>query len=113
MLVMGLVLGQSLMVISTTGILLYAKVSLLYNVLWECIVVVYKHLDRSLHVKSSDPTCVQNFRPVARTVFKIQGFKLKNKNNNDKKRRIGEIDFLPYLPCLWSNSHQILGAHTY
>ena len=41
MLVMGLVLGQGLMVISTTGILLYAKVSLLYNVLWECIVVVY------------------------------------------------------------------------
>ena len=39
--VMGLVLGQSLMVISTTGILLYAKVSPLYNVLWECIVVVY------------------------------------------------------------------------
>ena len=38
---MGLVLGQSLMVISTTGILLYAKVSSLYNVLWECIVVVY------------------------------------------------------------------------
>ena len=38
---MGLVLGQSLMVISTTVILLYAKVSLLYNVLWECIVVVY------------------------------------------------------------------------
>ena len=41
MLLMGLVLGQSLMIISTTGILLYAKVSLLYNVLWECIVVVY------------------------------------------------------------------------
>ena len=65
-LVMGLVLGQSLMVISTTGILLYAKVSPLYNVirvslmvisetdimlyakvsplynvLWKCIVVVY------------------------------------------------------------------------
>ena len=41
MLVMGLVLGQSLMVISTMGILLYVKVSPLYNVLWECIVVVY------------------------------------------------------------------------
>ena len=41
MLVMGLVLGQSLMIISTMDILLYAKVSLLYNVLWECIVVVY------------------------------------------------------------------------
>ena len=33
MLVMGLVLGQSSMVIPTTDILLYAKVSLLYNVL--------------------------------------------------------------------------------
>ena len=41
MIVMGFVLGQSLMVISTTGILLYAKVSLFYNVLWESIVVVY------------------------------------------------------------------------
>ena len=38
---MGLVLGQSLMVISTTDIMLYAKVSPLYNILWECIVVVY------------------------------------------------------------------------
>ena len=36
--VMGLVLGQSLIVISTTSSLLYAN---LYNVLWECIVVVY------------------------------------------------------------------------
>ena len=61
-LVMGLVLGQRLMVISTTSILLYAKVSPLYNVLWEYIVVVYtkyiifKHFDRSLHIGSSDPT---------------------------------------------------------
>ena len=39
--VVGLVLGQSLMVISITGIMLYTKVSPLYNVLWECIVVVY------------------------------------------------------------------------
>ena len=29
------------MVISITGIMLYAKVFPLYNVLWECIVVVY------------------------------------------------------------------------
>ena len=57
------------MVISTTGILLYAKVSPQYN--------------GSLHVGSSDPTCVQNFRPVPLTVFEILGFKLKNKN--DKK----------------------------
>ena len=42
MLVMGLVLGQSFMVISTVDFLFYAKVSPLYNVLWECIVVVYK-----------------------------------------------------------------------
>ena len=40
--VMGLVLGQTLMVISTTGIMLYAKVSPLYNVLWEWIVVYTK-----------------------------------------------------------------------
>ena len=44
-LVIGLVLGKSLMVISTTGVLLYAKVSPIYNVLWECIVVKYKHLN--------------------------------------------------------------------
>ena len=40
-LVMELVLGQSLIFISTTGILLYAKQCPLYNVLWECIGVVY------------------------------------------------------------------------
>ena len=39
-LVVELVLGQSLIVISTMGILLYAKVFPLYNVLLECIVVV-------------------------------------------------------------------------
>ena len=39
--VMGLVFGPRLMVISITGILLYAKISPLYNVLWECIVIVY------------------------------------------------------------------------
>ena len=38
---MGLELGPSLMIISITGILLYAKVYPLYKVLWECIVVVY------------------------------------------------------------------------
>ena len=87
MLVMGLVLGQSLMVIPTTDILLYVKVSLLYNVLWECIVVVYKHFDRSLHVGSKNLTCVQNLRPVPLMVFEIQGFKLKNKNNDNKKKK--------------------------
>ena len=39
--VMGLVHEQCLMVISITGILLYANIYLLYNVLWEGIVVVY------------------------------------------------------------------------
>ena len=43
MLVMGLVLGPSLMVISIMGILLYAEVSPLYNILWECTVVFYKY----------------------------------------------------------------------
>ena len=40
-LVKGLVIGQRLMLISSMGILLYAKVSPLYNLLWEFIVVVY------------------------------------------------------------------------
>ena len=47
---------------------------------------MYKHFDRSLHVGLSDPTGVQNFRPVTLTVFEIQGFKLKNKDDNDKKK---------------------------
>ena len=46
---------------------------------------VYKHFHRSLHVESSDPTCVQNFRSVPRMGFEIQGFKLKNENDNDIK----------------------------
>ena len=57
--------------------------------------IVYKHFERLLHVGSLDPTCVQKFRPVPLTVFEILGFKLK-KNDN---RRIGEMDFLLYLPC--------------
>ena len=48
--------------------------------------IVYKHFYWSLHIGSLYPTCVQNFRPVSLTVFEIQGFNLKNKNdNNDKK----------------------------
>ena len=51
------------------------------------IVVVYKHFDRLLHVGSSDPTCVQNFRPIPPIVFEILGFKLKNENDNKKNWR--------------------------
>ena len=78
------------MVISIMGILLYAKVSLLYNVLWEwlccCLQVnyiVYKHFDRLVHIVSLISACLQNFRPLTLTVFEILGFKLKNKD--DKK----------------------------
>ena len=80
---------------------------------WECIVIVYKHFDKLLHVEPSDPTCVQNIRPVSLTVFEIQGFKLKNKNDNDNDKKNWRNGLLPYLPCYWSNSNQILGAHTY
>ena len=76
------------------GFLLYAKVSLLYNVIWKCIVVVYvvyKHFYRSLHIRSSDPTCVQNFRPVPPTVFEIQGFNLKNKNKKNWRNELFAI----------------------
>ena len=61
--------------------------------------IVYKHFDRSLHVGSLDPTCVQKFRSVALTVFEIQGFKLKNKNDNNKKKnwRNGPFAISPML----------------
>ena len=75
--------------------------------------IVYKHFDRSLHVGSLDPTCVQNFRPDPLMVFEIQGFKLKNKNdnNNDKKKNwrnrpfaispMFVIQFLPNFRCTY------------
>ena len=53
--------------------------------------IVYKHFYKSLHVGSSDPTCVQNFRPVFLTVFEILGFKLKMKKNDNKKNCINEL----------------------
>ena len=86
MLVMGLVPAPSLIVISITGILLYAK----YISFIMCFVhvnyIVYKHFDKSMHVRSLDPTYVQNIRPIPPMVFEILGFKLKNKNDhNDKK----------------------------
>ena len=60
--------------------------------------IVYKTFDRSMHVESSDLTFVQNFRPVALTVFEIQGFKLKNKNDNKKKNwRNGPFAISPML----------------
>ena len=69
----------------------YAKVSPLYDVLQECLVVVYKHFDKLLHVWSLDPTCVQNFRPVPLTVFEILGFKLKNENKKNWRKRLFAI----------------------
>ena len=69
------------------GILLYAKVSPFYNVLWEYMLFIRKvhfcnHFDRLLHIESSEATCVQNFRLKPLTVFDILGFKLKDKNDN-------------------------------
>ena len=59
---------------------------------------VYKHFDRSLHTKSLDPTCVQNFRSVPLTVFEILGFKLNNNINNKKKNwRNGLFAISPML----------------
>ena len=49
--------------------------------------IVYKHFDRSLHIWVLDPTCVQNFRSVALTVFEIQGLKLNKKKKKKKKQK--------------------------
>ena len=49
--------------------------------------IVYKHFDISLHIWVSDPTCLQNFRPVPLTVFEIKGFKLNKKKKKKKKKK--------------------------
>ena len=65
--------------------------------------IVYKHFDRSLHVGSLDPTCVQNFRPVPLTVFEILGFKPKNNDNDDKKNwRNGLLGISPIFVVQFS-----------
>ena len=60
--------------------------------------IVYKHFDRSLHICVLNPTCVQNFRPVALTVFEIQGLKLnKKKKKKQKNWRNGIFAISPML----------------
>ena len=71
--------------------------------------IVYKHFDKSLHVGSSDPTCVQNFRPVPLTGLEILGFKLKKKKKKDKKKKnwrngpfaISPMLMVQFKPNLW------------
>ena len=48
--------------------------------------IVYKHFDKSLHIGLLNSTCVQNFRPVPFIGFEILGFKLKNNDNDNKKK---------------------------
>ena len=76
----------------------------------SALLFVNKHFDRSLHVGSSDPACVQKFRPVPLMVFEIQGFKLKNKNNDKKKNWRNRpfaispmfvVQFSPYFRCTY------------
>ena len=59
--------------------------------------IVYKHFDRSLHIWVLDPTCVQNFRLVALTVFEIQGLKLNKKKKKQKNWRNGLFAISPML----------------
>ena len=59
-------------------------------------VVVYKHFDRLLHVRSLDPTCVQNFRSVPVMVFEIVGFKLKNKNKKNWRSGLFAISVVQF-----------------
>ena len=70
--------------------------------------IAYKHFDKSLHVRSSDPTCVQTFRSVPLKVFEILGFKLKKKNDNDNKKNwrnglfaISPMLMVQFKPIFW------------
>ena len=69
--------------------------------------IVYKHFDRLLHVGSLDLTCVQKFRPVPLTVFEIQGFKLKNKNDKKNWRNVSG----PILTIYYVHIHINLSYH--
>ena len=107
------------MVISIMDILLYAKVSLLYNVLWEwlccCLQVnciVYKHFDRLMHIGLLDPTCGQKFRSAPLTVFEIQGLKTEQQEEEAEEQLEKWI--------FWHISHvsgpiltKFLSTHTY
>ena len=68
MVVMGLVLRKVQWFLSAIGILLLWKT---ISTLQECL-VVYKHFDNSLHVRSSDSTCVHIFISVPRMVYQIE-----------------------------------------
>ena len=61
--------------------------------------IVYKHFNTSLHIWILDPTCVQKFRPVALTVFEIQGLKL-NKKKKKKKQKNWRNGFFAISPML-------------
>ena len=92
MLVKGLVLGPSLMVISTPGIQKYIP----FITYYKSALLLFtrkQHYNKSLHVRSSDPTCVQSFRPTLLAVFEILGFKL---NKINKKKR-GPLPLSPML----------------
>ena len=79
--------------------------------------IVYKHFDISMHVGSSDPTCVQNFRPVPLAVFEILGFKLKKNDNKKKKNRrnrlfaISPMLMVQFKPKILVDIHIDLGYH--
>ena len=80
--------------------------------------IVYKHFDKSLHVESSDPTCVHNFRHVPLMVFEILGFKLKKNNNDDNKNNcrnglfaISPMLMIHFKPKILVDIHIDLGYH--
>ena len=64
--------------------------------------------DKSLHIRSLDPTCVQIFRHASLSVFEILGFKLKNENDKKKnwRNRLFAIIYSTFIV-------QFLGRHNY
>ena len=70
--------------------------------------IVCKHFDWLLHVRSSDPTYIQIFRPVPLTDCEILGFKLKNENNSNNENKKNWKNGLFSISVV-----QILGAHSY
>ena len=84
-------------------IMYYGSALLLFTRKVHCLQILWQ--------VNADPTCVQNFRPVPLTVFEIQGFKLKNKDDNENKKNwrnrlfaispMFVVQFSPNFRCIY------------
>ena len=101
MLVMGLVLGPSSMVISIMGILLCKSIYLPCIMYYRSALLLFtckQHILTGLCVSGQWTQLGYKISHTSLTVFEILEFKLKNKNNDDKKNYSSSVEngLLPF-----------------